>query len=521
MRCAPFFTPPRRPLFRPYLTNPQTTHLYCSYNFRFEDPSGGAIVTHARGAGAEASLRRKENKRKEERERKRAREAEALREAEEETRRLMNLKRGELRKQAGAIAAVAGEVPAEELEALLEGDWDPAAHDARMAALFGDTYYGQEEGVAVEEAVGGGEGGGGGGDEERGGRKEKKRVAPWVYGDGPRPAWAGPDAEALAAGVDDGLGTLEEYEGGGGGAGEAEEEEKEEEEGEEGGGDEADPAVVGRRRARKAGRRKAKAARIAGATARVRAALAAERGAGAAGLGRADDTDAVLALGFEDVIAGGLRTRFKYVQVKPERFGLAPEELLHADDEDLGNLVSLRKLAPYRDKEWHVPYKTKGRALADIKKKVAARLAAAEKPNAAGGGAWEGAAGAEKEEDGGAVREEEAEGGGGAGAGADEGEGAAKKKRKRRHKKNRAAEEEGEVEGGGDGEENAAAAAAAAAAATAATIAAAKEERREEKRKRRKVAEDAAAAAAAAAAAPVTLPTGAVVSAARFKSFGF
>ncbi|RVW26010.1 Protein KRI1-like [Vitis vinifera] len=52
-----------------------------------------------------------------------------------------------------------------------------------------------------------------------------------------------------------------------------------------------------------------------------------------------------------------LKTRFKYTTVNPKRFGLSAEEILMMDDTDLNQYVSLKKLAPYREKEWKVPNK--------------------------------------------------------------------------------------------------------------------------------------------------------------------
>ena len=63
----------------------------------------------------------------------------------------------------------------------------------------------------------------------------------------------------------------------------------------------------------------------------------------------------MLALGFEDVIAGGLRTRFRYVQVPPQDFGLTAEEILLLDDRDLNGYVGLKRIAPYREREWTLP----------------------------------------------------------------------------------------------------------------------------------------------------------------------
>ena len=52
-------------------------------------------------------------------------------------------------------------------------------------------------------------------------------------------------------------------------------------------------------------------------------------------------------LDYEDIVAG-MPTRFKYRQVEPESFGLTAEDILLADDEDLNQYVSLKKLATYR-----------------------------------------------------------------------------------------------------------------------------------------------------------------------------
>ncbi|EPS66966.1 hypothetical protein M569_07808, partial [Genlisea aurea] len=59
-------------------------------------------------------------------------------------------------------------------------------------------------------------------------------------------------------------------------------------------------------------------------------------------------------LDYEDTI-GDLKTRFKYKSVKAKRYGLRPDEVLSMDDKDLNQYVSLKKLAPYQEKEWKVP----------------------------------------------------------------------------------------------------------------------------------------------------------------------
>ena len=54
----------------------------------------------------------------------------------------------------------------------------------------------------------------------------------------------------------------------------------------------------------------------------------------------------------EDVIGGGkLKTRFKYVEVPKENYGLTNEEILLMDDNTLNKYVSLKKIRPYQDKD--------------------------------------------------------------------------------------------------------------------------------------------------------------------------
>ncbi|KAF8397333.1 hypothetical protein HHK36_016246 [Tetracentron sinense] len=59
-------------------------------------------------------------------------------------------------------------------------------------------------------------------------------------------------------------------------------------------------------------------------------------------------------LDYEDTI-GDLKTRFKYTSVPSKRYGLRAEQILMMDDKELNQYVSLKKLAPYREKEWKIP----------------------------------------------------------------------------------------------------------------------------------------------------------------------
>ena len=305
----------------------------------------------------------------------------------------MNLKRAEAKSRLQQVRAVAGNgVDMSRLAAVLgdelDADFDPATYDAKMAALFGAEYDDAPEldapapvlkgagGGAKERSAAAASDAGATEDEGEGDADEDLPAgAAWVFGDGPRPAWAGPSAEELAAGADDGLGEA-------GPPADALEEDAE-----DGDGDNDDPAVVGRRRDR--GRRQRQRRHLSD-VARVRAELEAS----AAAAGGVDDSDDVLALGFEDVIAGGLRTRFSYTAVPPDDFGLGVEELLAAEDADLNRYVGLRKLAPYRETPWVVPPKRRRRAVAEIRKRLL--VSAPQRPVDASGSAESSGAAAEE-----------------------------------------------------------------------------------------------------------------------------
>lgn len=335
------------------------------YNFRFEDPTGAQIVTHTRRP--EDSMRRKDTTRQDERARRKERKETEKAAAAAEVRRLMNLKRAETKSRMQQVRAIAGNgVDMARLAAVLadelDADFDPATHDLKMAQLFNDEYFGAAEldvGPAVagrgKERVGAAIGDEKAVDDDADDDEDEDATPAWVFGDGPRPGWAGPSAEELAAGADDGLLA--------GGVSHGLEVEMEDGEDEAG-----DPAISGRNRDR--GRRQRQKRHMSD-VARVRAEVAEEDDAAADG----GDPDAVLALGFEDVIAGGLRTRFNYTTVPPDDFGLSTEELLLAEDVELNRYVSLRKLAPYREQPWVVPSKRRRREVAEIRKILQRRAA--------------------------------------------------------------------------------------------------------------------------------------------------
>ncbi|KAG7672609.1 hypothetical protein Ndes2526B_g08865 [Nannochloris sp. 'desiccata'] len=113
------------------------------YNFRYEEPGSGQLITHPRQI--EGTVRKEDDRRKKTRAEKAARKLAEEEERRAEVRRLKNLKKAEIEGRLHELQNVAGAAaPKEELlDDLLAGDFDPEAHDRAMAAAFGDDYYGE------------------------------------------------------------------------------------------------------------------------------------------------------------------------------------------------------------------------------------------------------------------------------------------------------------------------------------------------------------------------------------------
>lgn len=79
--------------------------------------------------------------------------------------------------------------------------------------------------------------------------------------------------------------------------------------------------------------------------------------------------DELYQLDYEDMI-GSMPVRFHYTQVKPQSYGLSTEEIMDADDKELRQYVSIKKMAPYREREWYVPKNKAGKFKSQLQKKL-------------------------------------------------------------------------------------------------------------------------------------------------------
>ncbi|GLT46536.1 hypothetical protein SLA2020_202820 [Shorea laevis] len=280
------------------------------YNFRHEENAGDIIMGYSRKI--EGSVRKKENARKEQRKRKEERMMIAEMERKEELKHLKNLKREDMKGKIKKVMEIAGIKEDDQcLFAIkdLEEEFDPNEYDKMMKAVFNEKYYATE-------------------DEEFGSDED----------DIEKPDF---DEEDKLLGLPKGWDVLESGDGflaarerilkqksESIGDGDAEVEEDEEEQSQEKEERKKEDDEEGKRK------RKRKMSLVQRA--------------------KQEMLEEFYKLDYEDTI-GDLKTRFKYAKIKPNRFGLKIEEILMMDDKELNQYVSLKKLAPYRDKEWKLP----------------------------------------------------------------------------------------------------------------------------------------------------------------------
>lgn len=269
------------------------------YNHRFEEGAGDRILGHSRFT--EGSVRKKSSARKLQRKSKEERIAKSEFERKEELKRLKNLKKKEIEEKLEKIRAIAG-IDGDGACAIdeddLEEEFDPEEYDRKMKETFDEDYYDEED------------------------------VDPGFGSDGDDLEKPDFDKE------DELLGLPKDWDVGGSADGFATAREKILKRKAEVDKDSEDveeelPGESKRKKKRKIP---------------LREKLALD-----------EVLEEYYKLDYEDTIGGDIKTRFKYASVPSQRYGLNHEEILMMEEKELNQYVPLKKLAPYREKEWKVP----------------------------------------------------------------------------------------------------------------------------------------------------------------------
>ncbi|KAJ6426811.1 hypothetical protein OIU84_022410 [Salix udensis] len=275
-----------------------------SYNFRYEESVGDRVLGHSRKV--EGSVRKKDNPRKDQRKNKEERMKIAEMERKEELKHLKNLKKKEMKEKMKKVMEVAGFKDDDDFPLDLddlEDEFDPNDYDKMMKKAFDAQYYEAED---VEPGFGSDD------DDDETEKpdfdKEDELLGlpkNWDMIDSSDGFLAARE-RSLKLKQQDGNDNCEKEEEGSG-----------EERGEES--------------KRKRKRKMSLVQKV-----------------------KEEMMEEYYKLDYEGTI-GDLKTRFKYAKVEPNKFGLKTEEVLDMDDKELNQYVSIKKLAPYMDKEWKVP----------------------------------------------------------------------------------------------------------------------------------------------------------------------
>ena len=305
------------------------------YNFRFEEPDGANIVSHARRI--EGTVRREDTSRRDKRRERKERKLAEKERLKAEVRRLKNLKREEIQRKMAQIASVGGLAGAEAVAAAnLNKEFDPEEHDRLMAQMYNEEYYEagpDEDEEELEKPVFGDL------DEEVAALVGKGGV------DGAGSAAVGNERlaklrDALTATgsgrVDDGGDDIDDED-------DDAEDEEDDFDGSDDGSDE-EAGSDGDEEAPNAGNKFSKRA-----AKRWKKELMAKM-------------EEYYKLDAEDFI-DDMPCRFKYKQVAPSMYGLNTKEILAMTDKQLTQIMPLKKLAPYRhDSDMQTDAKVKARA---------------------------------------------------------------------------------------------------------------------------------------------------------------
>ena len=307
------------------------------YNFRFEEPGGTSIRSHARNI--DGTLRREDTRRRDKRQSVKERKQTERQKLMEEVKRLKNLKREEIRKKVDLISKIGGISGADAAKiADLTAEFDPDAHDRVMREFYesreNDEAYQEledEDGnpikpefdddvedelkvlmKAPEEANAR--------ENERFEKIRKNMAKVDAKLQAEKDLLDGDDDDDDDSDDDD---DDEGRERDGGEGDEGDEDEEDEEQRQEN---------VYSKRALKRWKKELQ-----------------------------QKMDEFYSLDYEDFV-DGLPTRFQYKEVAPSNYGLTTREILTLDDKDLNQIVSLKKLAPYREDEGFLSAKNRARA---------------------------------------------------------------------------------------------------------------------------------------------------------------
>ncbi|KAF9609038.1 hypothetical protein IFM89_012478 [Coptis chinensis] len=277
------------------------------FNFRFEEGAGDRVLGHARVT--EGSVRKKNNARKLQRKNKEERMAQAEFQRKEELKHLKNLKKKEIEEKLEKIRAIAGLTEDGTCKLNvddLEEDFDPEEYDRKMNETFDVDYYQAEE---VDPSFGSDDDKDGDGIEKPDFDKEDELLGlskDWGVGGSGDGFWAAREKvlklKAEKKDVDVSVNNEQ--------------------------GEEDLPGESKRKMKHKIP---------------FQEKVAFDK-----------ELEEYYKLDYEDTIED-LKTRFKYTSVPSRRFGLNPVELVMTDEKELNQYVSVKKLAPYREKEWKVP----------------------------------------------------------------------------------------------------------------------------------------------------------------------
>ena len=303
------------------------------YNFRFEEPDGANIVSHARRI--EGTVRREDTSRRDKRRERKERKLAEKERLKAEVRRLKNLKREEIQRKMAQIASVGGLAGAEAVAAAnLNKEFDPEEHDKLMAQMYNEDYY------------------------EAGPDEDEEELEKPVFGDLDEEVAAlvgkgGVDGAGNAAVGNERLAKLRDaltatgsgrVDDGGDDIDDEDDDAEEEDDFDGSDGSDEEAGSDGDEEAPNAGNKFSKRA-----AKRWKKELMAKM-------------EEYYKLDAEDFI-DDMPCRFKYKQVAPSMYGLSTKEILAMTDKQLTQIMPLKKLAPYRhDSDMQTDAKVKARA---------------------------------------------------------------------------------------------------------------------------------------------------------------